>query len=380
MPSFPRIVKLELIVTEKCNASCEYCFEHGRSQMDMPASVADDAILQWVEWSRDSEWVGLTFIGGEPMMNYPLIRHIVAFAQEIMSKAGKQITFDMITNGTLLDETHCQFFSKEGLQYCLSLDGGPEINDHFRKMPGGKSQYGIVSEKMRMLKSYQHWQGSRITVTPETAASVCNSIRDLHEKLAINQFVIGFATGMRWENEQIAAYSQSLMEVFEYYLENRTTSKNRRLRIGILEVGQIEEAYQNGMYCNWGCGAGSGRIAVAPDGTLHGCARLAYARKQKHELVNLGAMSKGMDFQNRSRLLDHTGANRTKCIDCSLQRRCNGGCYAANLAETGNIYIPSDSYCKFVFAQIHAADYARRRLKELNVDNLYWENDVRLSE
>ena len=337
--------------------------------------MAVDSLLQW---SRDSEWIAITFIGGEPLLEYGLLRDLVVHAKTQTEKAGKRVSFDMTTNGTLLEEEHCRFFSDQGVRYILSLDGGPEDNGRNRTMPNGQSQYAILADKMRMLKQYQYWQGSRVTVMPETAARLCQNVRHLHEELAINQFVIGFATGVKWPDRAIADFAKGLMETFEYYLEERTTNPRRRLRIGLLEVGQIEEAYNAGVSARWGCGAGSGRIAVAPDGTLHGCAKMAFAHRDAGRLLPLGTVESGLDqIANRMRLLNRTSDCRPKCRGCPIARRCNGGCYAANITDTNNMYTPSDSYCKLVYAQIQAVDYARRRLRELGFEDLCWAHDVR---
>ena len=246
-------------------------------------------------------------------------------------------------------------------------------NDACRRMRNGRSQYEILCEKMPLLKSYQPWQGVRLTVLPETSKRLAENIRNLHQELKINQFVIGFATGIEWAEEQIADYCFSLKEVFEFLLQERVNNENPRLRIGLLEVGLIDEAYSVNISTGWGCGAGSGRVAVAPDGALYGCTKLAFAAKDKTEKYYLGNVFDGFTgIQNRLTLLNHTEVVRPKCKDCFLAKRCNGGCYAANLTDTDCIFHPSDTYCKLIYAQITAADYASKRLKALGLKNVSW--------
>lgn len=357
--------------------SCSYCFEHSSEKYDhMSKKVAFRAVDFLVEQSRDSEWVELTFIGGEPLLEFELIRSVIRYA--LQKEITKRIGFNITTNGILLNEEHLRFFRDNNCRFLLSIDGTKETNDACRKMRNGQSQYEILRQKMPHLKSYQPWQGARVTVLPKTVKRLAKNIRNLHQELKINQFVIGFATGIDWTDEQIGDYCFGLKEVFEFLLQERINNENPRLRIGLVEVGLIDEAYAANISTGWGCGAGSGRIAVAPDGTLYGCTKLAFAAKDQVKKYALGNIFDGFtEIQNRLTLLNHTEDIRPKCQNCSLARRCNGGCYAANLTDTGCIFQPSDTYCKLIYAQITAADYARKRLKELGLNNVSWLSETK---
>jgi len=375
----PRIVTLELMLTEACNLACSYCFEYdAKSGRHMSPQVARGAVDFLIDASRQSEWVGITFIGGEPMLRFDLIREVVEYAKKQAAAAGKRAFFDMTTNGLPLKEEHLRYFRDVGLRYCLSLDGAPEDNDRHRRTRTGDGSYERIAGKMRLLKRYQHWQGARVTVMPDTATLLGQNIAHLHHELAINQFIIGFASHVPWSDVQIADYARGLMEAFEFFLEERVGCRSRRLRIGLLEVGQLSEAYLEHGGCGWGCGAGSGRLAVAPDGTFHGCTKLAFAAKGEGRFpLPLGSIQTGLSQpENRGKLLDHLRESRPKCRACPLAPRCQGGCYAANLSDTGSIFLPADYYCKLVCAQIQAADYARRRLNELGLDNLFWRTEI----
>jgi uncharacterized protein len=373
----PRIVKLELILVEACNLRCNYCFEFasepGRSMSRETALQAVDLLF---DASRGSEWVGITFIGGEPMLRFDLICAVMERAENLAGNTEKRTCFDMNTNGVLLEEKHARFFSEQGLAYCLSLDGRQDDNDRHRKARNGDGAYALIAGKLRMLKRHQHWQGARVTVMPDTAARLAENVTSLHDELGINQFIIGFATSVPWSDAQITDYASGLMETFEFYLEERLAKRSRRLRISILDVGPISEAYLARGGCDFGCGAGSGRIAVAPDGTLHGCTKLAFAAGRKDDYT-LGTVKTGLSRpENRRKLLDHSAEFRPKCRYCEIAAFCTGGCYAANLTDTGDLYTPADYYCKLMFAQKTAADYARRRLATLGIKSLRWESEL----
>jgi uncharacterized protein len=379
----PRILKLELILTDACNLACSYCFEYGaNSGRRMSPEVAKGAVDFLVDASRTAKWIGITFIGGEPMLRFELIRMVVRYAKKQTAAAGKEAWFDMTTNGLPLKEDHVRYFRDVGLRYCLSLDGTPDDNDRHRKTRAGNGTHGKLAGKMPLLKHFQHWQGARVTVMPDTAGSLARNIAHLHGELAINQFIIGFATHVPWSDSQIAEYAGGLMEAFEFLVVERVHKGSRRLRIGLLEVEQLDEAYLERGGCGWGCGAGSGRLAVAPDGTFHGCTKLAFAGTgRSRSALPLGSVQTGLSRpDNRRKLLDHSAESRPKCRSCPLAPRCHGGCYAANLSDTGDIFVPADYYCKLVYAQIQAADYARKRLRELGLNNLFCQTQTPTSE
>jgi uncharacterized protein len=372
----PRIVKLELILTEACNLKCSYCFEYGaQGSQTMTAGTAQKAIDFLIGASRQSAWVGISFMGGEPMICFNLIKDVVSYALSGCKAAGKRVTFDMQTNGLLIKEEHAQFFRKVGLRYCLSLDGEEAYNDRHRRTVGGGGTFGVVAAKLPMFKRYQNWQGARVTVMPDSAADLARNVSRLHEDLAINQFVIGFATHVDWHAQQIADYAHGLRETFDYFLDQRIAKRSNRIRIGLFELGEMDEAYIPAGGCGWGCGAGSGRIAVSPSGQFHGCSKLAWSSDGGSHAtpLPLGSVDTGLSRpKNRRNLLDHSEGPRIKCRSCEIARFCQGGCYAANLVDTGNMYEPADYLCKLMFAQKCACDYARSRLKEFGIETLRW--------
>lgn len=376
----PRTVRLELILTEACNLGCTYCFEYNADhQNNMSLETATAAVDYLLEASRTSPWIGITFMGGEPMLRFELIEKIISYAKRQASTAKKRVTFGMQTNGVLIKPAHAKYFRDVGLRYCLSLDGVRGTNDKYRQTLGGSGTFQIVAAKIRMLKAYQPWQGARMTIMPECAPDLDSNIRALHEEFSINQFIIGPATHVDWSDSQVAHYSSSLKRAFDFFAEERVQNKSRRLRIGLFEIGQLSQGYVAGRAEAWGCGAGSGRLAVAPDGSFHGCSKLAWGVTggSKAAPLPLGSVDTGMSQpENRLKLLDHTVAPRLKCHACEIATHCSGGCHAANIADTGDMYIPADYFCKLMFAQKDACEYARSRIRDLGLPDLYWNSTV----
>jgi uncharacterized protein len=363
----PRIVKLELILTESCNLDCSYCFQADKSApRRMSRDVAYRAIEFLMDASRDAEEVMIGFIGGEPMLHYDLLRDCIFFAKERASERKKRVFFEMTTNGTMLTEEHARFFRRAGLKYLLSLDGIENENDLHRLSRRGCGTAREVIEKLPMLKRYQPWLGSRMTVTPESAGHIRKNVEFLHRR-KINQFIIGFAAGVEWTDDDIVSYGQGLKELFEFYLGETLAKGDKSLRIGLFEGGNSFESALH-RRIPFGCGAGSQRLSVSTAGEYYGCSKLASVMGFRNGILPLGDVHDGIsNVSNRISLLNDSSAPRLKCKDCLLSARCQGGCYADNYRDTGNIYVPADYYCKLIFAQMEACNYARGRKEELGL-------------
>ena len=114
------------------------------------------------------------------------------------------------------------------------------------------------------------------------------------------------------------------MDAFDYFFDQRVENKSRSLRIGLFELGAISDAYDEQAESAWGCGAGSGRLAVTPDGVLHGCSKLAWGLEggSVSAPLPLGDHMTGFSRpDNREKLLAHTEGPRSKCHSCELKSR-----------------------------------------------------------
>jgi uncharacterized protein len=129
--------------------------------------------------SRNTNDVTVLLFGGEPMMRFDLIRRIVPYANKKAASVGKQINWDMTTNGTLIDEDRAQWLAENKVKYLLSMDGGKEDHDRYRKFPDGKSSYELLAKRLPMLKSYQPWMGVKMSVTPESALNLRGNLLEL---------------------------------------------------------------------------------------------------------------------------------------------------------------------------------------------------------
>lgn len=148
-----RLQKVTLQLTQNCNFRCAYCHytsndgsQRTHSNKRMSIEVAKAAILYLRDHSIDTPSVYIGFYGGEPLLEFPLLKEVVAFCERQMK--GKEIHYTVTSNGTLLTDEIIEFFSAHKFSLTISLDGPREIHNRSRVFNGGKGSFDTVIEKL----------------------------------------------------------------------------------------------------------------------------------------------------------------------------------------------------------------------------------------
>ena len=149
-----------LHVAHDCNLSCKYCFAgegkyHGCSAL-MSLEVGKRALEYLVEHSGTRHNLEVDFFGGEPLMNWDVVKELVAYGRELEKHHNKNFRFTLTTNGILLDESMFDFINKEMSNVVLSLDGRKAVNDYMRSSRNGKGSYDIIVPKFIKMAESRH--------------------------------------------------------------------------------------------------------------------------------------------------------------------------------------------------------------------------------
>lgn len=359
---FPPVVFIDLFLTEDCNFRCPYCFVEGKRPRNMTVETAFASVDFLLYESREVDKVEMLLFGGEPLLRFDLIKELVPYGYHKAKECGKQLHFSMTTNGSLMNREILSFLRNNDIKFLLSLDGDEDMHNAYRKYADGRGTWDDVAGKIQLMKSYQPWMGARVTPCPDNVHRLFESVRLLYW-MGINQFIIGPASGIRWEDAAIEEYKRQMLEIGEFYVIKQREKAYFRLTLFEDDIDS-KPGSKKGI---WGCGAGRGRISVNAVGDIQGCGKIQGMDNLKGFLP-LGNVFEGFTNLEARAMLTYSGCEkRTKCLDCDLADDCAGGCPAVNWQMTGSIFIPDDTECKFARAIIEVKNYIQRRMIEVGV-------------
>ncbi len=327
-----------LHIAHTCNLTCDYCFAAqgnfcGEKGL-MSFEVGKRAIDFLIENSGKRRNLEVDFFGGEPLMNFDVVKKIVAYARSIEKKHDKNFRFTLTTNGMLIDDDVNEFANKECHNVVLSLDGRKEVHDRLRKTASGKGSYDIIVPKFQKMVASRGGKGyyMRGTFThhnPDFTKDILHMLDLGFTELSMEPVVCAPGDPYALTNDDI----ETVCEQYEILAKEMISRK---------EKGNGFTFYHymidlTGGPCIYkrisGCGSGTEYFAVTPWGELFPC----------HQFVGDRAYSVGNIFdgvKNKEVVEEFKNCNayaREECRDCWARLYCSGGCAANAYHATGSV-------------------------------------------
>jgi len=357
-----------LNVSHKCNMSCAYCFADYRKQGDgssasylMSLETGKKAIDFLVSQSGDRINLDVDFFGGEPLLNWDVVKDIVRYAREIERKSRKKFRFTLTTNGLLIDDDVINFTNNHMKNVVLSLDGRPEIHDAMRKLPSGDGSYSAVIGNIKRLVDARRGKGYYIrgTFTAKNKDFVNDilHIADLGYKEISMEPVVPSRQGFAEAQEPSLCFqkpSLCLRELFEQY-ETLAIEMLRREKLGMGFNFYHFNLDLTGGPCVHkriaGCGVGTEYMAVTPSGDLYPCHQFIGDPKFLLGDIWRGAVNDGL----REEFSKCSIYSRKECRECWVRFYCSGGCAANAYHDSGSINTVYDIGCELFKKRIECA-------------------------
>ena len=343
------LTSLVLNVTDDCNFGCLYCY-HDQQHLPrtgncvMTPPTAERAIDLLMEHSGPARNVTLVFFGGEPFLNLPLLSFAAEYGRSKAAAYGKEISFSVTTNGSLLTEQAIRFVSENDVTVTISIDGHREVHDRYRRFRDGRPSYQAILPKIRRLLELPPRRPVVARVTALGGTRDFPSIID--HLLDLGFFEAGIApvtTGdprHQMDNEDMGR----LLEDFEALSRRFLASAMRDELFGFSNLIDLLVALHEGEVKDYPCGAGLGLFSVDPGGLLYPCQRLAADRS-----LCMGDVHGGMDSTKVGQFRrDAESAQREPCTDCWARVLCAGGCYHEALVRQGAVTRPNLHYCEWI--------------------------------
>ncbi len=340
---------LVLSVSSGCNLACGYCYKEDLTAparaRKMDADTARRGVDLLISESAARTGINLAFLGGEPLTNLPLIRSVVAYAEERCAAAGKRPNFTLTTNATLLNEEIIDFLDQHCFGLSISIDGPREVHDRRRKTRGGRGSYDLVAAKAKLLLSRYRSRpvGARVTLSAggSDVLAIHSHLRD-----ELGFFEIGFAPVTTSQNHQANLSPAELAEVFEgfkalgrLYLDAAVAGHN----IGFANMHQMLAELYAGSRKVLPCGAGVGLLALDDQGSLNLCHRFAGSA-----LPAFGNVTDGVDRERLDDFLTAAADLPAGCGSCRIRNLCAGGCYHESYTRYGDPLAPTHHYCELM--------------------------------
>ena len=332
------IKALCLHIAHTCNLNCSYCFAsqgkyHGERAV-MSFEVGKQALdfLIANSWSRRN--LEVDFFGGEPLVNFQVVKDLVAYARSIEKEHGKNFRFTLTTNGLLIDEDVIEFCNRECHNVVLSLDGRKEIHDRFRVDYAGNGSWDRIVPKFQQLVEARNGQGYYMRGTFTHANP--DFLKDIQVMLDLGFNELSMEPVVAAPDDPSALTEEDKAIVMEQY------EKLAMLMLDKDKEGKPFTFYHymidlTGGPCIYkrisGCGSGTEYMAVTPWGDLYPCHQFVGEEKFK-----LGDVWKGVDnTEIQNEFAECNVYARPECRDCWARLYCSGGCAANAYHATGSV-------------------------------------------
>jgi uncharacterized protein len=323
----PPIHALSLAIAQKCNLGCTYCYaqqgEFGGAAKDMPLETANRAVDLLLSEAGDRGKAVLAFLGGEPLVNRPVVQAVTQRAAELARHRGIALSFSITTNGTLLNEGDSEFFETYGFAVTISLDGPREVHDRVRPYKSGAGSFDRIMRNVRPLLAYQRRMqvSARVTVTP----SNLELSHTLDDFIAAGFHSVGFSPMLSAPGGRGEMQADDLVRMLDGMIDCGRAFE-RRLAAGerypfANMVNAMREIHR-GTHRPYPCGAGASYLGVSADGELAACHR--FVGDKAGAMGTLASLDR--DLQSRW-LAERHVHRQTPCTECWARYLCGGGCH-----------------------------------------------------
>lgn len=350
------IKALCLHVAHTCNLNCSYCFaSHGKYHGDraiMSYEVGKRALDFLVENSGTRRNLEVDFFGGEPLMNFGVVKDLVAYARSIEKEKNKNFRFTLTTNGLNITDEVIDFANKEMSNVVLSLDGRKEVHDRFRVDLAGRGSYDRIVPLFQKFvekrggKNY-YMRGTFTHYNPDF-------LNDIKAMLDLGFTEISMEPVVCAENDPSALTAEDREIVKKQYEDLAKLMLKRR------NAGKPFTFYHymidlKGGPCIYkrvsGCGSGTEYMAVTPWGDLYPCHQFVGEEK-----FRLGSVFEGVtNLEKQNEFAACNVYAREECADCWAKLYCAGGCAANAYHATGSVNGVYKSGCELFKKRIECA-------------------------
>jgi uncharacterized protein len=360
----PVIKAMCLNMTHDCNLRCEYCFAsqgtYNGEKAFLSFETGKKAFDYLVKNSGNRKNLEVDFFGGEPLMNFDVIKKLVDYGRSLEKEYNKHFRFTVTTNGVLLDEEKMDYINENMDNVVLSIDGRKETNDRMRKTINKKGSYDLIVDNY---KKFISKRGSKDYFARGTYTSnnldFSEDVKHMRElgfdKISVEPVVAKDEKKYALKKEHVDILKKEYEKLAEYYIESYK-SKDRRFQFFHFNI-ELEGGpciYKRSI----GCGAGTEYVAVTPSGDLYPCHQFV-----GNEEFIIGNVEEGITNRALADKFKNVSVNdKPACRDCWAKYFCSGGCHANAYNFNKDFTVPYDVGCELEKKRIECAIYIKAKI------------------
>jgi len=327
-----------LHVAHTCNLNCSYCFAsqgkyHG-DRATMSYEVGKQALDFLVANSGTRRNLEVDFFGGEPLMNFQVVKDLVSYARSIEKEKGKNFRFTLTTNGVLVDDDVIEWANKECSNVVLSLDGRKEIHDRFRVDYAGNGSWEKIVPKFQKFvearkgKEY-YMRGTFTHANPDFLKDIQQMLDLGFNELSMEPVVCAADDPSALTEEDLPIVMEQYEKLAELMLEKDKQGKPFTFYHYMLDLSGGPCIYKRIS----GCGSGTEYMAVTPWGDLYPCHQ--FVGEERFKLGDIWEGVTNTDVQGEFAACNVYA--HPECHDCWARLYCSGGCAANAYHATGKV-------------------------------------------
>ncbi|MBP3336822.1 MAG: thioether cross-link-forming SCIFF peptide maturase [Clostridia bacterium] len=362
------IKALCLHIAHDCNLRCQYCFagegNYCGERSLMPLEVGEKAIDFVIENSGNRKNIEVDFFGGEPLLNFDVVKGIVSYARKREKETGKHFRFTITTNGILLDEDKKKYINENMSNIVLSLDGRKEVNDRMRRRVDGTGCYDAIVDKfidMAESRNQDNYyiRGTFTKYNLDFGNDVLHFADLGFKQMSVEPVVAEKTEPYALTEDDLETINKEYERLAVEYIKRRKEGKGFNFFHFMIDL--------DGGPCVLkrisGCGAGHEYVAITPDGDIYPCHQFVGGNEE----LKMGNVFEGTLNQEIKETFQSSNVyTKPSCKECFSKFYCSGGCPANAYKYCGDINTPLEITCKLQRMRTECALYCAVKLRELS--------------
>jgi len=365
--NFKTVVKaMCLNVAHDCNLKCNYCFasqgNFGGKAMLMPFEVGKKAFDYLVANSGHRRNLEVDFFGGEPLMNFEVVKQLVEYGRELEKTHDKHFRFTITTNGMLLNDEIIDYINENMDNCVLSLDGRKEVNDRMRRTANDKGSYDIIMDNFKKLvekrdNKVYYLRGTFTNYNLDFAEDVKHMHEEGFKILSMEPVVTDESLPYAITAKDIPLIKDEYEKLAKYMLEEAKKDNAFQFFHFYLDLDKGPCIYKRSV----GCGAGSEYLAVTPEGHFYPCHQFVGEEEYIIGNVDDGILRPEVAEEYSCITVD----TKEACNNCWAKYFCSGGCHANAIHFSGDVHKPYAVGCELEKKRVECSIYLKAKLAEL---------------